>query len=189
MFLRNGQGIQLFGDGLKVRNDCKAGKWKLGDDNFLKGDLDMIILQVDRFRGSIADGPIHSWLRLWFLVASTSTVNLPKKVVCSTLIKTTSLENLTNLFMLNLDRGEPFVIQPRFISKATTKNGQAVNYYILDFDSRNLTEDEIDLMIEVDEFMKGKLLIDTSSPIQEFVEASSNFALIDESNSNTKLLT
>lgn len=180
MFMRS-EGIDLFDDGLKVRNDCKAGKWKIGDNGFLKGDLHMYVLQIDRLSGEIGSSGFHNWLRIWFLVAPSSTVELPQKLVCSTLVKTSSLDNLVSLYMASLDRVKPSILMSEFVQKSTVKNGVPLSYYTLQWSLRDLTPDEIELKDLADDFMKQRMLVDLTSQVQEVLEPSSKVSLLTDS--------
>jgi hypothetical protein len=153
--------------GLKIRNDCKAGKWKFGDNDFIEGDLEIVILGLNELEGAIRGSEtVHNWSQIWFIGAPFET-KIPKNIICCTLLKKASMENLKASILRNYHNdAENLIWCPKFQQKGTVIEGKPATYYILKWDVRHRTNEEKPQIKLCEDFVKkGIELIDNDCPI------------------------
>ena len=123
---------------LNVRNNCQAGKWVIGDEEY-GSKLSMTILKFSKFFGSLGQTDNTLWGQIWFVAESGE---LPKGVVMVTYIKGRSLRDFNRLVASVQARGiEPAegIFIPEFIKHSGQKPDETgvlkpINYYSLKWD-------------------------------------------------------
>lgn len=153
--------------GLKIRNDCRVGKWKYGDTGFIEGDIEIVILSINDLEGAIRGSEnVHNWSQIWFIAAPFET-KIPQNIICCTLIKTASMENLKTTILRNFnDEIENLIWCPKFQEKAIVVNGQPGVYYTIKWEVRHRNDDEKPQIKLCEAFIKkGIELVDNDCPI------------------------
>ena len=74
-----------------LRNDCQCGLWKVGDEDFRGNEVEISIIKVGQFFGSLGQAKNTQWMKIWFVPAP-GCKNLPSNTVCMTYIKTRSIK-------------------------------------------------------------------------------------------------
>ena len=123
---------------LAVRNNCKSGKWTIGDKEY-GSRLSMTILKFSKFFGSLGQTQNTLWGQIWFVAESGE---LPKEVVMVTYIKGRSLSDFNRLVASVQARGiEPAegIFVPEFLKHSGQKPDEAgvlkpIDYYSLKWD-------------------------------------------------------
>lgn len=86
--------INNFNPPYGIRNDCKMGKWKIGDENEIGKELLMSIIGVNKYFGKLGKST-GNWLQIFF-IAAPEEKKIPQNVVCVTYTKTRSLSQLSS---------------------------------------------------------------------------------------------
>lgn len=157
-----------------IRNDCKAGQFKIGDSRFLGSKLLVSILcsPIEHIGGFYADrndmsdsakSRRHVWKQVWF-VAAPSETNIPQGVVFPTLIKGSSISELAAFMLFNSLGSAPYesLCEMSFVPKSNDYG----TYFVLSFKAveRTTKEEKAQLKL-LSEFMKTEpLLYDSSLP-------------------------
>lgn len=89
-----------------VRNDCKVGNWKVGEDDYRGKQIDISIIKVAQFFGTIGKTTNSPWLQIWFVPAPSCDV-LPKNTVCVTYLKRRSIAQFSQTVTELMELGEP----------------------------------------------------------------------------------
>ncbi|TVQ44722.1 MAG: hypothetical protein EA365_09540 [Gloeocapsa sp. DLM2.Bin57] len=89
-----------------LRNDCKVGQWKVGEEDFRGNQIEISILKVAQMFGSLGQTKNTSWLQIWFVPAPNSD-NLPNNTVCLTYLKKRSIEQFSQTITELMQNGEP----------------------------------------------------------------------------------
>jgi hypothetical protein len=131
---------------LGIRNDCQAGRWKIGDRP-IDGDITISIIKVARFFGDLGNTKSTDWLQVWFIAESG---NLPPETVMVTYLKTRSLGNFYFTVTTLMAKGiEPAsgIFKPRFEKYSGNIDGVNTNYYglVWDWEPRNNPQRETQL--------------------------------------------
>ncbi|MDY7022467.1 MAG: hypothetical protein SWJ54_14105 [Cyanobacteriota bacterium] len=120
---------------IAVRNNCQAGKWTIGDEEY-GSKCSMTILKFSKFFGNLGQTQNALWGQIWFVAESG---DLPKGVIMVTYIKSRSLNDFNRLVASIQSRG----VEPAtgiFIPEFTKHSGQKpdengtlkpINYYSL----------------------------------------------------------
>jgi hypothetical protein len=123
---------------ISAKNNCQAGKWTIGDEEY-GSKLAMTILKFSKFFGSLGQTKHTLWGQIWFVAEGGE---LPHDVVMVTYVKGRSLSDFNRLVASVQARGvEPAegVFVPDFIKHSGQKpdeNGviKPINYYSLKWD-------------------------------------------------------
>ena len=142
-----------------VRNDCQAGRWKVGDDDFRGKSLEISIIKVARFFGSLGKASNTFWLQVWFVPAPTCTT-LPANTICITYLKTRSLSQFSQKIADLMANGEP--AEGIFIGSFAKHSNDLGNYYSVQWDWRERsTPEEIEQLQAIADFLQSDpLLVD-----------------------------
>lgn len=89
-----------------LRNDCKVGQWKVGEEDFRGNQIEISILKVAQMFGSLGQTKNTSWLQVWFVPAP-GCENLPANTVCLTYLKKRSIEQFSQTITELMQNGEP----------------------------------------------------------------------------------
>lgn len=141
------------------RNDCAAGQWKVGDDDFRGKSLEISIIKVARFFGSLGKAKDTFWLQVWFVPAP-GCAQLPPNTVCVTYLKTRSFSQFSQKITELLANGEP--AEGIFIGSFAKHSNDLGNYYsvVWDWRSRTSPEEKEQLSAITDFLQSDPLLVD-----------------------------
>jgi hypothetical protein len=123
---------------IPAKNNCQAGKWIIGDEEY-GSKLAMTILKFSKFFGDLGQAKQTLWGQIWFVVDEGE---LPHNVVMVTYIKGRSLSDFNRLVAevqsTGVEPGEG-VFLPDFIrhsGQKPDKDGviKPINYYSLKWD-------------------------------------------------------
>jgi len=89
-----------------LRNDCKVGQWKVGEEDFRGNQIEISILKVSQMFGSLGQTKNTNWLQVWFVPAP-GCENLPANTVCLTYLKKRSIEQFSQTITELMQNGEP----------------------------------------------------------------------------------
>lgn len=128
-----------------VRNDCMIGQWKVGDADFRGNSLDISIIKVSPFFGSLGKTKNAQWLQIWFIPAP-SEEKLPSSTVCITYIKSRSISQFSQKITELMASGEPAL--GIFTASFEKHAGDMGTYYSLRWDWRNRGNDAENAQIE-----------------------------------------
>jgi len=108
-----------------VRNDCRIGQWKIGDDDFRGKEIEISIIKVNQFFGNLGKTTNAFWLQIWFIAAPECTV-IPQNTVCLTYLKTRSISQFSEkITQLIRQSGEPALgIFKGSFNKHSRENGE-----------------------------------------------------------------
>lgn len=120
---------------ISTRNNCQAGRWTIGDEEY-GSKLAMTILKFSKFFGSLGQTHNTLWGQLWFVAEAG---DLPQGVVLVTYIKGRSLSDFNRKVTEVMARGiEPAegIFVPEFIKHSGQKPDESgvlkpINYYSL----------------------------------------------------------
>ena len=65
-----------------VRNDCSIAQWKVGDADLKGKEIEISIIKVARYFGSLGKAQDTLWLQVWFIPAP-GCDRLPQNTVCN----------------------------------------------------------------------------------------------------------
>jgi hypothetical protein len=157
-----------------VRNDCKAGQFKIGESRFLGDKLTVSLLcpPVDYVGGFYSDRldmseaarkKVHFWKQIWF-IAAPSEDKIPQNTVFPMLIKTSSLAELAAFGLL--EAGGVFHSVLCEISFKPKSNDIGATYFMLVFKGlpRKSKEDKDQIKL-IESFLEDMpILYDASLP-------------------------
>jgi hypothetical protein len=123
---------------IHTRNNCQAGKWTMGDEDY-GSKVTMTILKFSKFFGSLGQTKHTLWGQIWFIAESGE---LPHEVLLVTYVKGRSLSDFNRLVATVQARGiEPAegLFIPSFIKHSGNKSDEMgvikqINYYSLKWD-------------------------------------------------------
>ena len=142
--------INCFNPCYGVRNDCQVGQWKVGDDKFLGNSIDIAIIAMRPYFGSLGKTKNTSWLQIFFVGLPSCKV-LPTNTVCVTYLKTQSLTNLGQAAVKEMEEIDPSM--GVFTASFAKKTSDLGNYYVVDFAYRPRTEEEIPQLQVIADFL------------------------------------
>lgn len=145
-----------------VRNDCQAGQWKVGDDDFRGKEIEVSIIKVARLFGSLGKAQNTFWLQIWFVPAP-NCLALPANTVCVTYLKTRSLSQFSQKITELLANGEP--AKGIFKGSFQKHSSDLGNYYSVTWDWRDRqTQEERDQLEQIAVFLQTQpVLIDLAA--------------------------
>ncbi|MDV3002828.1 MAG: hypothetical protein N5P05_004483 (plasmid) [Chroococcopsis gigantea SAG 12.99] len=134
-----------------LRNDCKVGRWKVGEDDYLGKEIEVSIIKVSQFFGTLGKTANSFWLQLWFVPAP-GCADLPKNTVCLTYLKKRSIAQFSQKVTELMESGEPAL--GLFKGSFTKHSGDKGDYYSVAWDWREReTEEEIAQLEQIADFM------------------------------------
>lgn len=144
-----------------LRNDCKVGQWKVGDENYRGKQIEISIIKVSQMFGSLGQTKNTHWLQIWFVPAPNSE-NLPSNTVCLTYLKKRSIQQFSEKITELMEKGEPAL--GIFIGSFEKHNGDYGTYYSVKWDWRTRkTAAEKKQLEQIAEFLSTKpKLVDIS---------------------------
>lgn len=128
-----------------VRNDCQIGQWKVGDEDFRGNSIDISIIKVSQFFGSLGKTKNAQWLQIWFIPAP-SEEKLPSSTVCITYIKSRSISQFSQKITELMASGEPAL--GVFTASFEKHSGELGTYYSLKWNWRERNTDAEKMQIE-----------------------------------------
>lgn len=128
-----------------VRNDCQAGQWKVGDSDYRGKDIEISIIKVARFYGTLGKATDTHWLQIWFVPTSV-TRSLPANTVCVTYLKTRSLSQFSQKITELMESGEPAL--GIFLAGFDKHSNEYGTYYSVRWDWRERSEKEEQAQLE-----------------------------------------
>lgn len=117
-----------------LRNDCKVGQWKVGDEDFRGKQIEISIIKVCQMFGSLGQTKDAHWMQVWFVPAP-SAKNLPSNTVCLTYLKKRSIQQFSEKITELMENGEPAL--GIFVGSFEKHNGDYGTYYSVKWDWRN----------------------------------------------------
>ena len=109
-----------------LRNDCKVGMWKVGEEDYRGKEIEISIIKVAQFFGTLGKTVNSPWLQIWFVPAP-ECEGLPKNTVCVTYLKRRSIAQFSQIVTELMELGEPALgIFRGFFIKHT---GELGDYY------------------------------------------------------------
>lgn len=145
-----------------VRNDCSTGQWKVGDEDFRGNTIEISIIKVAQYFGSLGKTKNTQWLQVWFIPAP-DCKNLPANTVCMTYIKTRSISQFSQKVTELMESGEP--AEGLFIGSFEKHSNEYGTYYSVKWDWRvRSSEAELKQLELIAAFMQtGLQLVDMAT--------------------------
>jgi hypothetical protein len=147
-----------------VRNDCSVGQWKVGDDDFRGNSIDISIIKVSQFFGTLGKTRNTQWLQVWFIPAPGED-KLPANTVCLTYLKTRSINQFSQKITELMASGEPAL--GIFTGSFEKHSSDLGNYHSVVWRWRErTTEGEKAQLEQIVAFLKSKpTLLDMGTPL------------------------
>lgn len=174
-----------------VRNDCRLGQWKIGDDKLLGNTLDLSVIAIKPFYGILGKTK-GQWLQVWF-VGTTAETKIPQNTVCVTYVKTQSLSALGQKAIEIMETEDP--ANGIFTTSFSKHAGDYGDYYSIVWNWRPREEQELKQLELIADFLETKPslvdpnltetmieLSDGANPI-DLVEAQKQIKLLEEAKS------
>jgi hypothetical protein len=153
-----------------VRNDCQIGQWKVGDADFRGNSIDISIIKVSQFFGSLGKTKNAQWIQIWFIPAP-SEEKLPSSTVCITYIKSRSISQFSQKITELMASGEPGL--GIFTASFEKHSGDLGTYYSLQWGWRTRANEAENTQIEqIATFMQ-------TSPVLFDMNNAANLICID----------
>ncbi|ACK70830.1 hypothetical protein PCC7424_2409 [Gloeothece citriformis PCC 7424] len=134
-----------------LRNDCRAGQWKVGEEDFRGKEIEISIIKVAQFFGNLGKINNSFWLQVWFVSAPSCDI-LPKNTVCLTYLKKRSIAQFSQKVTELMESGEPAL--GIFKGSFLKHNGDKGDYYSVAWDWREReTEQEMEQLEYIADFM------------------------------------
>lgn len=144
-----------------LRNDCRVGQWKVGEEDFRGKDIEISIIKVAQFFGTLGKTTNSFWLQVWF-VAAPGCDCLPKNTVCLTYLKKRSIAQFSQKVTELMESGEPAlgIFQGSFLKHS----GEKGDYYSVAWDWREReVDEEIEQLEQIADFLAASpKLVDLS---------------------------
>ena len=151
-----------------VRNDCSVGNFKVGDDDFRGNTIEISIIKVSQYFGSLGKTKNAQWLQIFFVPAP-GCDNLPFNTVCLTYLKSRSISQFSQKITELMESGEPALgIFTASFEKHTNEYG---TYYSVIWDWRERKSEA--------EKKQLKLIASFLSTKPQLVDLSTNLIPID----------
>lgn len=151
-----------------LRNDNKVGMWKVGEDDYRGKSIDVSILKVAQFFGSLGKTTNTFWLQLWF-IAAPGCDTIPENTVCLTYLKKRSIAQFSQKVTQLMESGEPGL--GIFTGSFTKHSSEKGDYYSVVWDWRERDTDE--------EFLQLEKIADFLATNPKLVDLSVNLIPID----------
>lgn len=147
-----------------VRNDCSVGQWKVGDEDFRGNTLDISIIKVSQFFGTLGKTKDTQWLQVWFIPAPDED-KLPANTVCVTYLKSRSISQFSQKITELMASGEP--ARGIFTGSFEKHSGELGTYYSVVWNWRERTTDaEKTQLNQIATFLEsGPALLDMGTPL------------------------
>ena len=137
-----------------LRNDCSVGQWKVGDDDFKGNQIQISIIKVSRYFGSLGKARDKFWLQIWFVPAPDER-KLPSNTVCVTYLKTRSISRFSQKIIELMENGEPALgVFAGVFEKHSSELG---TYYSVGWGWRERkSEEEFRQLDQIEAFLSGR---------------------------------
>lgn len=122
-----------------VRNDCQIGQWKVGDSGLLGQKIEISIIKVARYFGTLGKAANTLWLQVWFIPAP-GCDRLPQNTVCLTYLKSRSISQFSQKITELMQSGEPAL--GIFMAGFEKHSNEYGTYYSVNWDWRERQGDE-----------------------------------------------
>lgn len=134
-----------------IRNDCSLGRWKVGDDDYRTNQLEMSIIRVSKFFGSLGKATNIPWLQIWFIPVP-GCKNFPQNTVCVTYLKTRSVSHFSQRVTELMESGEPAL--GIFVGSFEKHSNDAGTYYSVKWGWRERQgQEEADQLQMIEDFL------------------------------------
>jgi hypothetical protein len=134
-----------------LRNDCRLGQWKVGEEDFRGKEIEISIIKVAQFFGNLGKTLNSFWLQVWF-VAAPDCESLPKNTICLTYLKKRSIAQFSQKVTELMESGEPAL--GIFKGSFLKHSGDKGDYYSVVWDWREREADEeIEQLEHIADFM------------------------------------
>lgn len=160
-----------------VRLNCQAGQIAISDDEFLGNTMEISILAVNEFFGSIGKTRDTEWMQIFYIPAPGCKF-LPKDTVCVSYIKTRSLSQFTQKITQLMESGEPAegIFQISFVSHQNRK-GDPYKSVKFDWRERKTAEEKKQLEM-IAGFVQTQPPLGDSNGTREMIGAAINAGVI-----------
>lgn len=150
-----------------VRNDCQLGRWKVGDGDIKGTEIEVSIIKVSRYFGSLGKAKDKFWRQIWFIPAP-SCKTLPSNTVCVTYLKTRSINQFAAKIAELMEFGNP--AEGIFIGGFEKHSNDLGNYYSVNWKWRERESlDEKQQLEVLSAFMNTQPLLLDSDATQDMV--------------------
>lgn len=137
-----------------LRNDCKIGQWKVGEEDYRGNKIEISIIKVSQMFGTLGKTKNTNWLQVWFVPAPESK-DLPSNTVCLTYLKKRSIQTFSEKITELMENGEP--AKGIFIGSFDKHNGDYGTYYSVKWDWKERQTDAENQQLEkIAEFLATK---------------------------------
>ena len=102
-------------------------------------EIEFCLLNTQRFYGALGKSDPTQWVQLWFIPVPTET-KLPKNTVCTTLLKTQSINNFGQQFIKATATGG--VDSKVWTGSFEKQSNDLGTYYVVVFSTRDKTTEE-----------------------------------------------
>lgn len=137
-----------------LRNDCSVGQWKVDDDDFKGNQIQISIIKVSRYFGSLGKARNKFWLQLWFVPAPDEK-KLPSNAVCVTYLKTRSISHFSQKIIELMEGGEPAL--GLFAGVFEKHSSELGTYYSVGWGWRERkSEEEFRQLEQIEAFLSGR---------------------------------
>jgi len=145
-----------------VRNDCQLGQWKVGDEDLKGNTIEISIIKVAQYFGTLGKTKNTQWMQVWFVPAP-ECKNLPQNTVCFTYIKSRSISQFSQKVTELMESKEP--AEGIFIGSFEKHSGEYGTYYSVKWDWRERqSEAEKNQLKQLEAFMQtNPQLLDMST--------------------------
>ena len=145
-----------------VRNDCSVGQFKIRDENFVGNNMNVSILGVHQFFGTLGKSANTQWMQIWFVPAP-GQENLPENTVCVTYLKNRSVTQFSQKITELMASGEPAL--GIFEASFTKHSSELGTYYSVVWDWRERESEAEKKQLEaIANFMQTKpVLFDSNT--------------------------
>jgi len=117
-----------------LRNDCRIGIWKIGNEDYRGKEIEISIIKVNQLFGTLGKSTNTFWMQIWFVPAPSCEV-IPSNIVYVSYLKGRSItqfsEKITQLMQSSVEPALGI-----FKAGFTKHTGEKGDYYSVVFDWR-----------------------------------------------------
>lgn len=162
---------------LGVRLNCQVGQVALSEDEYLGNSMEISILGVNEYFGSLGKTRDAEWLQIFYIPAP-SCKFLPENTVCVSYIKTRSLTQFSQIITRLMENGEPaegiFIIS---FDSHSNESGQSYKSVKFGWKERKTAEEKKQLE-KIIGFMQTSPILADSNGTREMHPVSNEPALV-----------
>ena len=151
-----------------VRNDCRMGRWKLGDSDYKGDKIEISILKVFQYFGDLGKTKNAFWLQIWF-VPSPSCKDIPQGTVCVTYLKKRNISQFSQKITQLMESVEPAL--GIFIGSFVSHKGDKGEYFSVVWDWRERADEA--------EFKQLDQIVDFLATEPKLIDLSVNLMPVD----------